>query len=140
VTTNLPALGTTTHVSSVTYACTFAPTTAGGGTVMFSVPQPVQFLFTFDTGRTQPDPAVDLFNVVTDSSWFDQTTEEANIRAALNTICTTIGTLLGVTQAAIQATVTVRRTWRIAANQAGTAAPVQIPASPVAYTEIMAYP
>lgn len=136
--TNLPTLDTTTHVSSVTYSCTFAPTVAGP--VMFAVPKPVLFTFTFDTGQTQPDPAVDLFDAVTDSSWFDQAVIEGDIAAALNTICGAIAALLGVGTAVIQATVTVQRTWRINPDQTGTAAPVQIPAAPIPYTELMAYP
>lgn len=138
--TNLPALDATTHVASVTYACTFGLTMAGGGKVTFLVPQPVQFTFAFETGSTQPDPAVDLFNVSSDSSWFDQDAEETAITAALNTICATIATLIGVAEAGIQATVRVERTWRISPDQAGTAAPVQIPAAPVVYAEVMAYP
>lgn len=138
MTTTLPALESTTHVSSVTYLCTFAPTVAGS--VTFAVPQPVQFLFAFDTGTTKPDPGVDLYDVVSDSSWFDQSTEEASIEAALNTICGTIATLLSTTLAAVQATVTVKRSWRISPNQTGTAAPVQIPAAPLIYTELMPYP
>jgi hypothetical protein len=138
MTTTLPALDSTTHVSSVTYLCTFAPTVAGP--VMFAVPQPVQFLFTFDTGTTQPDPAVDLFDAVTDSSWFDQTTQETAITGALNTISTELATMLSTTQAAIQATVTIRRSWRISPNQTGTASPVQIPGAPLVYTEQMTYP
>lgn len=140
MTTNLPALDATTHIQSVTYACTFGPTTVNDGAVTFQVPQPVQFGFYFETGKTQPDPAVDLINITVDSSWFDQSAEEASIKTALDTICATIATLLGTTQAAIQATVTVRRTWRINPDQTGTAAPVQIPGAPVPYTETMAYP
>jgi hypothetical protein len=140
MTTNLPALDTTTHVASVTYACTFGLTIAGGGLVTFVVPQPVQFNFAFETGKTQPDPAVDLFDITVDSSWFDQATTEAGIMSALDSICGVIAALIGTTTAAIQATVTIKRTWRINPNQVGTAAPVQIPAAPVPYTEIMAYP
>jgi hypothetical protein len=108
--------------------------------VTFQVPQPVQFGFYFETGKTQPDPDVDLYDVVTDSSWFDQAAEETSIKAALDTICMTIASLLGTTQSVIQATVRVQRTWRINPNQAGTAAPVQMPGAPVPYTEQMAYP
>jgi hypothetical protein len=140
VTTNLPALDSTTHVASVTYACTFGLTQASGGLVTFVVPQPVQFNFAFETGKTQPDLAVDLFNITVDSSWFDQAAIEAGITSALNTICAAIAALISTTTAAIQATVTIRRTWRINPNQAGTAAPVQIPSAPVPYTEIMTYP
>ena len=140
MTTTLPALDSTTHVQSVTYACTFGMTQVSAGLVTFSVPQPVLFTFSFETGQTQPDPAVDLFNITVDSSWFNQTTIEANIKTALDTISGAIATLIGVTTATIQATVTVRRTWRINPNQVGTAAPVQIPAAPVPYTEFMAYP
>lgn len=139
--TTLPALDSTTHVQSVTYDCTFGQTTASGGAVVFQVPQPVKFLFSFETGRTQPDPAVDLWNITADSSWFDQSTEEAAIKSALDSICTTISALLpGTTQAAIQATVRIQRTWRINPNQAGTAAPVQMPNAPVTYVESMTYP
>lgn len=135
--TTLPALDATTHVASVTYECTFAPTVTGP--VMFAVPKPVIFLFTFDTGRTQPTPGVDLWDVTTDSSWFDQAAEEAAIRSGLDTICTAIATLLSTTQLAVKETVTVRRTWRITPDQEGAAAPVQMPNAPVTYTELMPY-
>lgn len=139
--TNLPALDATTHVSSVMYACTFGLTAAAGAPVTFQVPAPVQFTFVFDTGTAQPDPAVDLMDVTSDASWFDQTTEEAGIKTALNGICELIAALLpGVTAAMIEQTVTVRRTWKITANQVGSAAPVVLLSSPVVYTEIMAYP
>ena len=138
---SFPDLGTTMHVQSVTYDCTFGQTTAGGGKVLFQVPQPVKFMFSFETGTTQPDPGTDLFNVTTDYAWFDQDAEEAAIRSALDTICATIATLLpGATQADIQATVTVQRTWRMNPDQTGTAAPVKVPAAPVPYNEVMAYP
>ena len=141
MTTRLPALGATMHPASVTYACTFGLTQAGGGLVTFIVPQPVQFTFAFETGRVQPDPALDLINVTSDTSWFDQDTEEAAIRTALNGICTLIAAMLpGVTQAQIQATVTIRRTWRYNPDQTGSLAPVQVPSAPVPYTEPMAYP
>lgn len=141
MTTTLPALDSTTHVQSVTYDCTFGQTVASTGTVLFQVPQPVKFTFSFETGETQPDPAVDLRNVTTDSSWFDQTTEETAIKGALDSICTTIAGLLpGATKASIQATVKVQRTWRIRPDQVGTAAPVQMPSAPVVYSEVMAYP
>jgi hypothetical protein len=140
VTTTLPALDSTTHVSSVLYACTFAETRSQGGLISFMVPAPVQFTFTFDTGITQPDPAVNLYNVTSDSSWFDQAATEASIKSALDSICTTIAGLLSTTQAVIQATVTVKRTWRIRANSEGSAAPVQLPSTPVTYIETMAYP
>lgn len=138
---SFPVLGSTTHVQSVTYDCTFSQTSVNAGAVIFQVPQPVKFMFSFETGRTQPDPAVDLFNITTDYTWFDQAAEETAIRTALNSICTTIATLLpGATQASIQATVRVQRTWRVNPNQAGTAAPVQMPGAPVTYAEQMAYP
>ena len=138
--TSLPALDATMHVSSVTYACTFAPTTAQEGAVVFSVPQPVQFTFTFDTGQFQPDPGTDLYDITTDSSWFDQDEIEASIAAALGTICGAIAPLLGVTQADIEATVTIARSWRVTPDQAGSAAPVQVPAAPLVYAEVMTYP
>jgi hypothetical protein len=138
--TSLPALDATMHVASVTYDCTFGLTQTSGGLVTFVVPKPVQFLFTFDTGQVQPDPATDLYDVTTDSSWFSQSTTEDSIKTALNGICGLIATMLGVTQAAVQATVSVKRTWRISPDQTGTAAPVQVPSAPVVYAETMAYP
>jgi hypothetical protein len=138
--TSLPALDSTTHVASVMYACTFGLTVAPSGKITFQVPAPVQFEFIFDTGITQPDPAVDLYEVTTDSSWFDQDATEAGIKSALGTICTAISGLLGVTAAAIEQTVTIRRTWKILANQTGSAAPVVLVSSPVIYTELMPYP
>lgn len=138
--TNLPALGTTTHPASVTYACTFGLTQTAGGLVTFIVPQPVQFTFAFETGQVQPDPGVDLIDVESDTSWFDQDTQEGNIKTALNGICALIATMLGVSEAAVQATVTIKRTWRYNPNQTGSAAPVQLPAAPVPYVEFMAYP
>ena len=140
MTTNLPALDSTTHVQSVTYDCTFGQSVAGGGKVTFQVPQPVKFTFTFDTGSTHPDPCTDLHIVTTDASWFDQSTEEAAIATALNGICSLIATLIGSDQASIQATVRIQRTWRISPDQTGTAAPVQIPNAPLVYAEHMAYP
>lgn len=138
--TSLPALDTTTHVQAVEYACTFGMTQVNNGAVTFMVPQPVQFRFAFDTGRTQPDPSVDLWDVQTDSSWFDQAAQETAIKTALDTICSSIATLIAADPAAIQATVKIARTWRITPNQTGTAAPVQMPAAPMAYVETMAYP
>ena len=137
---NFPALDATTHIASVTYACTFGLTAAAGGKVIFVVPQPVQFTFSFETGKTQPDPGADLWNIVSDASWFDQDTEEAAIKSALDGICGIIATLIGSAPAAIQATVTIHRAWRVNPDQVGTAAPVQIPGAPVIYNEVMAYP
>lgn len=139
--TNLPVLGSTMHPASVTYACTFGLTQAAGGLVTFVVPQPVQFTFAFETGKVQPDPALDLITITSDTSWFDQDAEEAAIKTALNGICGLIAALLpGVTGAEIQATVSVKRTWRYNPDQAGSLAPVQVPAAPVPYVETMAYP
>lgn len=137
---SFPALDSTMHVQSVTYDCTFGQTAVGGGKVLFQVPQPVKFMFSFETGTTQPDPDTDLFNVTTDYTWFDQSTEEADIKTALDSICSVIGTLIGTSTATIQATVTVQRTWRMNPNQIGSAAPVKVPLAPVPYNEIMAYP
>jgi hypothetical protein len=84
---------------------------------------------------------VDLWNITSDSSWFDQAAEEAAIKSALDGICALISGLLpGTTTAGIQATVRVQRTWRINPDQTGTAAPAQMPGAPVPYTEPMAYP
>ena len=138
--TSLPVLDSTTHIASVTYACTFGLTTSDSGLVSFIVPQPVQFTFSFETGRTQPDPDQDIWDITTDYTWFDQDTVEAGIISALGTICTTIATLIGATPLEIEETVTIERTWRVNPDQVGTDAPVQIPDAPVVYAEQMQYP
>jgi hypothetical protein len=138
--TSMPALDATTHVASVTYACTFGLTTADGGLVSFMVPQPVQFTFGFETGQSQPDPDVDLYLISTDYTWFDQDQVEAGIVSALGTICSAIAALLGTDVSVIEATVTIERIWRINPDQVGSAAPVQIPDAPLIYTQPMVYP
>jgi hypothetical protein len=138
--TTLPALDATTHAASVTYACTFALTETDDARVTFTVPQPVQFTFGFETGMTQQDPAVDLIDIASDTSWFDQDAIETAIKGALGTICGAIAALLGTDQAVIEATVRVERTWRINPDQIGSAAPVKMPSAPVIYAEMMAYP
>jgi hypothetical protein len=124
----------------VTYACTFGLTTADGGLVSFMVPQPVQFTFGFETSRDQPDPDLDLWDIETDYTWFDQDSVENGIAETLAGICALIASLISTTPAAIEATVTVQRIWRVNPDQVGADAPSQIPDAPLVYTEVMPYP
>jgi len=103
--TRMPDLGPLAHCASVSYDCTFSGLTAQGGTVAFGVPNPVQFVFFFETGSTQPDPQKDLNVYTWDYSKFDQDQVEAAIASTLDGICQDIAGLLGVAQPAVQATV-----------------------------------
>jgi hypothetical protein len=141
-TMNGPALPAWLHFARVTYACTFAATPNSTGTVTFASPAPVQFVFSFETGSTQPDPNTDLHDISFDYSWFDQAAVEAGITSALGTICTAISALLGVAAAVIEATVRIERVWDVAANQQGAAAPDQLGVAGSAgtsVTEVMPY-
>ena len=138
--TRMPDLGPLAHCASVSYDCTFSGLTAQGGTVAFGVPNPVQFVFFFETGSTQPDPQKDLNVYTWDYSKFDQDQVEAAIDSTLDGICQDIAGLLGVAQPAVQATVQVQRAWMMAGNQRGTAAATQLPPEGVLVTEVMPYP
>jgi hypothetical protein len=133
-----PDLPAWLHYQQVSYECTFGQTSAASGQVIFTCPEPVLFIFSFDTGKQQPDANVDLINVTWDYSWFDQATSEAGIVTALGGICTDIAALVGTTTAAVEATVQVHRVWTIEASQLGSAAPEQFSGATV--TEVMPYP
>jgi hypothetical protein len=135
----MPDLGSDTHVVSVEYASLFGGVTAQDGRVAFGVPNPVQFLFLFETGTTQPDPNVDLQQVSWDYSWFDQAQVEAGIAAALGAICQSIAGLLGLPLEQVESSVQVRRVWTIAPNQRGTGAPQEFSVD-WTVTEVMPYP
>jgi hypothetical protein len=126
MTASMPDLSAGLHFVSVTYACTFGGITTSGGAVSFGVPDAVQFTFRFETGRSQRDPQVDLYDVTWDYSWFGQEQVEAAISAALSVICAAIGQLLSVPQAEVEQSVTVRRLWTFAMNIQGSAAPEQL--------------
>ena len=136
--THMPALGSGQHYASVNYACVFGTITTGGGRVSFANPGGTAFVFFFETGRTQPDPQVDLWDVAWDYSWFDQDAEEAAITARLGDECAGIAGLLGVPVAEVQQSVTISRVWTVAANVQGSAAAQQYATCTV--TEIMPYP
>lgn len=123
--THMPALGSGQHYASVNYVCTFAAITTAGGKVSFSNPGGTAFVFSFETGRSQPNPQVDLWDVAWDYSWFDQDAEEAGITQYLTGICTLMGELLGVPAAEVQQSVTISRVWSVAANAQGAAAAQQ---------------
>lgn len=133
-----PELPSWLHFAQVSYECRFGQTQTPDGRVTFGCPQPVMFMFAFETSRTQPNPQVDLWNVTWDYSWFDQATSEAGIAQALGGICADIAVLVGSTTAAIEATVTVQRVWAATANQQGNAAAEQTDGATI--TEVMPYP
>lgn len=135
---NMPDLGGGLHFASVDYACTFFQISAYGGFLTFGVPSPVQFTFTFETGRTQPDPQADLYDVTWDYSPFDQAAEEQGIAVTLDTICAALSERLSVSRQVVEQSVQVNRVWTVAANQQGSAAPLQV--GQFTITEAMPYP
>ena len=111
-----------------------------GGKVAFNAV--VNFIFGFETGRTQPDPELDLWDVTWDYSWFGQDAEEASIVAALGGNCAVIATLLGVPRADVEQAVQVQRVWSVAANTQGSAAVQQFGqagSAGLTVTEVMPY-
>jgi hypothetical protein len=141
----MPDLDAALHYASVTYAAGFGSLTTNAGLVSFTTVVPVQFSFTFETGRTQPDPDLDLQEVTWDYSWFDQPAVEASIAAALDAISATLAELLSLTPAQVQESVAVQRIWTAAANEQGSAAPLQFGQTSVAdgiftIVEAMPYP
>lgn len=137
----IPDFGAASHVASVTYLCVFGQLTSPNGAA-FASPQTV-IIVNFETGRTQPNPQIDLWDVTWDYSQFSQDQLEAGIKATLDTICTAIGGLLSFTQAQVQASVTVQRIWTAQLNQQGAAAPQHLGLSGQAgsqITEVMTYP
>jgi hypothetical protein len=137
----MPSIGTGQHFVSVDYQCTFGGITIAGGKVAFANPGGTVFTFSFETGRTQPDPQLDLWDVSHDYSLFDQDTEEAVITSKLTGICALLGELLSVPLAQVQQSVTIARVWTFALDTQGAAAPQQLGSSgSCTITEVMPYP
>ena len=132
----MPDLGASLHNAVLDYYCTFSTLAAAAGPVTFSVPDPVRFTFTFETGTTPVDgsPGVEL--VSWDYTWFTQATTEAGIAAALTTICGAVAALLGLDTAQVQAAVTVRRVWTVRPNLQGAG----VSSGSTALTSQMTYP
>jgi hypothetical protein len=113
----MPDPGDALHVASVDYACTFGTLPEDGGAISFSCPDPVHFLFTFETGTTPV--GVGVVQVTWDYSWFNQPEIEAGIAQALDTIVAAVATLLDVPLSVVNASVTVTRVWTTAPNVQG---------------------
>jgi hypothetical protein len=140
----MPDFGPLAHIASVSYDCMFGEISIGGGALTFGVPSPVRIIAKFETGRTQPDPQKDLWDVTWDYSEFSQDELEAGIRSTLGTICAAIAMLLSVTEDQVQQSVTIRRVWNAGLNQQGSAAARQLSSpggdSGAVLTETMPYP
>jgi hypothetical protein len=95
----------------VDYAVTFDKLMSAAGTVAFSVPAAVHFVFEFDTGEIETSPGT--FTITWDSSAFDQAAVEAAIASTLDGVCTLVADLLGLSTDTVKAAVIVRRmmTW-----------------------------
>lgn len=132
----MPDPGTSLHIQSIDYACTFDRLPAGGGAVSFSCPDPVHFTFSFETGATPVAGQPDVFTVTWDYSWFTQATIEADIAAAMSAIVAAIAELLSLTTAQVDAAVTVRRVWTYAPNVQGP----DVSNGRIVTTDYMAYP
>lgn len=136
----MPDTGSLMHCVSVNYACTFGGLSVAGGKVGFSNPNPTEFVFSFETGRTQPDPNLDLWDIAWDSSWFDQAAEEAQIASYLTGICGQLAELLGLPEDQVQQAVAIRRVWTFALDHQGSAAAQQLSGNSYTITEIMPFP
>jgi hypothetical protein len=134
----MPDPGTTMHVASVDYAVTFAELTAASAPVTFSAPAATHYVFMFDTGATEGSPGD--WTVTWDQSWFTQATAEAAIASTLDGTCTSVATLLGLTEAQVQAAVVVRRLWTINQNTYSVIPGVTSGPQKVIIPDVMTYP
>lgn len=114
---SMPDLGAALHFASLDYFCTFGELQAAIGPITFSVPDPVRFRFTFDTGRTQNSDGT--VTVTWDYSLYNKGATETALALRLDQICTPIAALLGLTLAQVQAAVTVKRVWTVTPNIQG---------------------
>lgn len=140
MTASMPGIGPGQHFSGVNYAATFSGLSAFAGRVTFGCPGGTVFTFGFETGRTQVDPQLDLWQVSYDYSWFDQAAEEAAIASALSGICAILGQLLSLPSSDVEQSVTVQRVWTFALDIQGSAAAQQIGNGSCTITEVMPYP
>lgn len=134
----LPDPGATMHVAGVNYAVTFAELVSGTAPIRFSAPGATSYIFEFDTGQTQNQDG--SFTVTWDQSWFSQATAEAAIASSLDGTCANIATMLGLTQAQVQAAVTVRRLWTLNQNSYAVIAGVSSGPQKVIIPDVMQYP
>jgi hypothetical protein len=130
----MPEPGASLHIASVDYYCTFSPLVGQSGKVTFSCPDPVHFLFSFETGQVQVAPGV--VQVTWDYSWFSQAAVEADISQALSQIVAALAALLSLSLAQVDAAVLVRRVWTIAPNVQGAGAGSGL----VTSIDVMQYP
>lgn len=135
----LPDPGATMHVASVDYAVSFAETSSADGTARFANPM-THFIFTFDTGETEDPAKPGHWTVSWDTSKFDQAAREAGIASALDQTCADVAVLLGLTQAQVQATVTVRRLWTLGQNSYDIIPGVSSGPQKVLIPDVMPYP
>lgn len=113
------------HYASLSYALSFRPLAGWAGKAAFSM-APVNLLFTFDTGRTQVTPGVDLYDVQWSYSWFDQDAAEGRLVPAIISICAGLAGLLETDLDTVLEAVTIQRVWTVRGNQEGSAATYQL--------------
>lgn len=134
----MPTPASNMHIASVDYVVSFNQLRSASEPIQFSAPAATRYTFTFDTGET---PNADGSVTVThDQSWFNQVQAEAAIASALNGICTNLATLLGLTQAQVQAAVVIRRTWSYNENSYTPIPGVTTGSQMSSWVDVMAYP
>jgi hypothetical protein len=130
---SMPDPGSSLHLASIDYACTFGTLTEGG-LVSFSAPDPVHFTFSFETGQTQVSPGV--YEISTDYSWFVQEQVEVGIAEALSSICQAISDLLSLPLPQVNAVAAVQRVWTFKPNIQGQG----VSSGAIVTTDFMTYP
>lgn len=113
------------HYASLSYALSFRPLSGWEGKAAFSM-APVNLQFTFDTGRVQVTPGVDLYDVEFSYSWFDQDVAEGRLLPAIVGICAGLAGLLETDLDTVLEAVTIQRVWTVRGNQEGSAAVYQL--------------
>jgi hypothetical protein len=129
----MPDPGTALHIARLVYQVTFSELTAAAGPVTFDAPDPQKYTFNFETGST---PNADGTVTVTSdtSSW--SAARETSIATTMTAVCTALAAELGLTLAEVQAAVSIRRVWTMAANVQGAGAS----SGSTAITSVMTYP
>jgi hypothetical protein len=132
----MPQPGTSLHIASLDYQCTFDLLPPGGGPATFECPDPVHFGFNFETGSVPVAGQPDVVQLSWGYSWFSQAQVESAITFALDQICAAVAVLTGTPVTVVNAAVTVRRVWTFAPNVQGP----DVSSGRVVTTDVMAYP
>ena len=134
----MPTPASNMHIASVDYVVSFSQLVSPTAPIRFSAPAATRYTFTFDTGET--DNADGSVTVTSSQAWFNQAQAEGAIASTLDGICTDLATLLGLTQAQVQAAVIIRRTWTYNENSYTPIPGVTSGSQMSTWVDVMTYP